>query len=411
VGLGVQVPEDALHRVVQRLGLEEAVLVENLEAATQRGQRLVGLAHVVGQRLEAVLRLARLRVEFALAVDPVVVQEVDQPFWPQPAAQRIDRAHLRLAQVEDALQHLQILWLHLVVADGHGVIGVGAAPPAGLVVQGEDLDPAVGEDLFQPLDLGGDAFAAALPAVLVVHVEDQVDRHPFLDDAGQQQPAEEGLAGAAFAEDARRALHQPLQAERHLDLFHVQRLADVEEMRLALGIEAFCAEDLADLLLAGWPHGAEVAGHRLDRPRLAVFVQHQHRAEMHQAKGADASMHRGQEVVAHVGRVEHELLAGRAQLHIGDHAEEAFALAAHHRVAAHSQLLGAPLALQPHSQPLGQRAADDHAQALGDGLLLWPVPLLWPVSDRATPGLAGAGQRVELGVEGGVGKRCSAGCD
>ena len=170
-----------------RLRLHEVVVAHTLEAPAQRGQGILALPGVLGQRLQTGYLLAGIRVEAAVGVHPVVVQEIRQPRLAELAVERVDRTHLRLGEVQDARQHLQIFRLDLVVADIHSVVGVRAAAPRRLVVQGEDADLA-GEDLLQPFHLTAQILARTCPAILVVHVEDQVDGHALLDDAGQQQP-------------------------------------------------------------------------------------------------------------------------------------------------------------------------------------------------------------------------------
>src|SRR6266571_249696 len=65
------------------------------------------------------------------------------------------------------------------------------------------------------------------PAVLGVHIEDQVDRGAGFDHTAQDQSGEKALAGAGLAEDAVRALDEApqIQAYRHI---HVDRLTDLE---------------------------------------------------------------------------------------------------------------------------------------------------------------------------------------
>ena len=151
-------------------------------------------------------------------------------------------------------------------------------------------------------------------------------------------------------------------------------------------VVALLAEDLADFLLAGLAHFAEMSRHRLDRLGLTVF-QRQHRREVNDAEGADADMHLTQEGIAQVRRTEQQIVAGRAKLHVGDHAEEALLLAADHHIAADCQLFRGHLSVQADLQPTRQRAGDHPAQTLRDG------------QRRESLLDTGAGQRVELGVE------------
>ena len=177
-----------------------------------------------------------------------------------------------------------------------------------------------------------------------MHVEDQVDRHPLLDHAGQQQPREEGLARARLAEDAARPLDQPLQVQGDLDALHVQRRADVEVVRrLSADLpHALLAEDLVDLGLAGGGDRREVLRHGLDRLRLVLAIlQDEQRAEVHRAEGGRALVDRGQERVGHVRRLLGDQRVGAVQRHVGDHAEEARPPPPRHHVAAHGHVLKA----------------------------------------------------------------------
>ena len=64
--------------------------------------------------------------------------------------------------------------IQLIVADLDGEIDLAAASPRGLGVQGEDADPAIVEELAQSLDVLL-RLVLALPPILIVHVEDEVD--------------------------------------------------------------------------------------------------------------------------------------------------------------------------------------------------------------------------------------------
>ena len=75
---------------------------------------------------------------------------------------------------EHFLEQLEVLELDLVVADLDDVVGADAAAQRGLGVEREDGDPAR-EELLEPLDAVARALEGALVAVLVVHVEDEVD--------------------------------------------------------------------------------------------------------------------------------------------------------------------------------------------------------------------------------------------
>ena len=75
--------------------------------------------------------------------------------------------------------------------------------------------------------------AAALPPVFVVHVEDQIDGFALLQHSNEQDPGQEGLTCAAFAEDAVGARDELLQVETEL-CFHVERVPDEESLLVFL---------------------------------------------------------------------------------------------------------------------------------------------------------------------------------
>ena len=83
---------------------------------------------------------------------------------------------------------------------------------------------------------------AAFPAVFVVHIKDQVDGGALLQHTDQQHAGQEGLAGAALAEDAVGAFDEFRQVQANLGL-HIQRSADEELLFI------FTAEDDFDISL------------------------------------------------------------------------------------------------------------------------------------------------------------------
>ena len=194
------------------------------------------------------------------------------------------------------MQHRHVFGLQLIVADGYVVIDLAAAPPAAFRIERDHGHLARGEQLPQALHFGL-RLVLALPAVFVVHVEDQIDRHILFDDARQQHPREEGLARAALAKHPARSFHQPFEVEIDADAVHVQRLAHVEETGL------FFAEDLIHILGGRLDHAREVTGHGLNGLGLGrAFFQHQHRRDVQQAERVGADHHVAHEVVAHIRR-------------------------------------------------------------------------------------------------------------
>ena len=164
------------------------VLAETLELAAQGGQRLLGDAQFLGQALDAAV----------ITIDMFVVQEFAQPHFLQFAVHGVHGGDLWLGQVHDPGQHLDILRLDVFITDLNREIGVRTAPPTAFVVQRGD-DHLAGEDLFQALDAVR-VFGGPFPAILVVHIEDQIGGHTVFDHACQQRAAEECLTGARFAE-------------------------------------------------------------------------------------------------------------------------------------------------------------------------------------------------------------------
>src|SRR4030042_1431636 len=134
---------------------------------------------------------------------------------------------------------------------------VSSPPPISSVffIQGKDADVRL-KELLETFD-GRALFRRALPAVLVVHIENQVDGFAFLQHADEQNAGEEGLAGAALAEDAVGALDELLQVEAELGL-HVQRVADIESLLV------LAAEDELHIPLRSQVDHGEVTGHGLD---------------------------------------------------------------------------------------------------------------------------------------------------
>src|SRR5439155_17349651 len=95
-----------------------------------------------------------------------------------------------------------------------------------------------------------------LPAVLTVHVEDEVRGHPAADHTAEDEAREEALARARLAEDAVAALHEAaqVQADRYV---HVEWRAQLEAI-LALG-----AKDALEVALVGHEDRREVRWDRL----------------------------------------------------------------------------------------------------------------------------------------------------
>ena len=127
-------------------------------------------------------------------------------------------------EVERFRQSFDILRLYLVVAYGDLRVRREAAPLGHLGVQGKHGHLGR-EELLQSL-YGRAALSCSLPAVFVVHIEYQVYRRVLLQRSRQKDAGEEGLSGAALAEDAVGPFHQLFQVKVDARVLHVQRTAD-----------------------------------------------------------------------------------------------------------------------------------------------------------------------------------------
>ncbi len=271
----VQVLHDLGHHVLAGAGLQETEPAKESQLALDGSQRAA---------VELALLQQHVQLGGAFLVALALGQELIDPALAQAPPQVVQRTDLHLGQAHQVAEHVDILRLDLVVADAHLEIHFARATSRGLGVEGHYADLA-GKELAQALYLVL-ALRLALPAILVVHVKDQVDCAALLDDARQQGARQKGLAGAAFAKDAAGALHEPAQVQVHAHLFHVQGGADVK-VPLVLG-----AKDLVDVLLGGLVDRRKVGRHRLDRlGLLRVPLQHQHGRDLQAAKGAGPLVH------------------------------------------------------------------------------------------------------------------------
>src|SRR5690606_35026228 len=263
---------------------------------------------------------------------------------------RVRKAH-RLAQ------HGDIFRLDFIVAQLDLEIGPHVAPPRRFGIERDDANLGR-EELFQPFGARA-AFVGDFPAVVVVHVENQVDRLAAGDDARQQHARQEALAGAAFAKDADGTLDQPLEVEVDLRFFQFERRADVEVGRV------LAAKHGVDVLDAGIEYRHEVARNGFDRTR-GVFgvVNRQHGCGVQLAIGGSADIDIAQErVVDDFGRVALDSGIGAIERNVGDHAEETLVFAAHDDIAPNRQIFNRLLRVELDDQPFAERAADDHAEA------------------------------------------------
>ena len=180
------------------------------------------------------------------------------------AGQLIGSLHGGFGQIQGLPQKNNIFRLDFIIADAHHGIGADLAPAGAFFIQGKD-GHLLREKLFQGFDLIA-GLAAAFPAIFVVHIKDQVDGGALLQHADQQHAGEEGLAGAALAENAVGALDELRQVQANFGL-HIQRSADEEFLLI------FPAEDQLDIPLRRHFDGGEMAGHGLDRLRSVQSAQ------------------------------------------------------------------------------------------------------------------------------------------
>ena len=208
----IEVFEDALHRVLARPGHKEGETSQPLQTAAQ-----VAVAALVNvQPVEHIFRI--LAVQIRDTLQPVLLAEL--------AHQLIDRLYCRFGETQGLPQQGDVLRLDLVVADLHDVVGAEAAAAGALLIQSED-GHLRRKELLQALHLPLPLLRGALPAILVMHVEDEIGRGALLDHPDQQEPGEERLAGAALAKDPVRARDElgDVEAARGL---HVQGGPHVE---------------------------------------------------------------------------------------------------------------------------------------------------------------------------------------
>ena len=190
----IELVDDLVDAVARRIADEEIPALEALHAPLKRRQR-------PGARRRVLLDLLNVvRVELEQPLDPALA-----PLF----AQRIGGIDHRVGQVHGRAQHVDVFRLDLVVAELDLEIGAASCAARRLGVERADAD-LVGEQLLQPFGARA-ALVDDFPAVIVVHVEDQADRLLARDHAGDDQARQEALARAALAEDADRALDQPLE--------------------------------------------------------------------------------------------------------------------------------------------------------------------------------------------------------
>src|SRR5690606_12877190 len=197
------------------------------------------------------------------------------------------------------------------------------------------------------------------PAVIVVHVEDQIGGDLVLDDPRQQNPRQEALAGPTFAEDAHRPLDQPSQVEVNLRFFEFQRRADVEMRRV------LAPEHVVHIVGGCDLDRHEMAGDGLHRAWFALFlVNGEHRRDMDRPESRCARVNLAQKWVREIRRVAADGGVSGVKRDVGDHAEETLVAAAHNDVTPHGQVFDYRLAGKLDIEPPAQRAADHHAEAL-----------------------------------------------
>ena len=338
--------------VLVHLFLQEVELFQAFELAVQGRYGFRVRPHFVGKFLDLLGFLA---------------QQGGQPLAAVLVPDQVGRLHRGGVQVELVRQRGDVFHGDLVVGDFDGEIALHAAPPGRLGINGEDGHLAA-EKLLQALDEPRSSTAAGflrrLPAVLAVHVENEVDGAVFMDQARQHQARQERLAGTRLAENPVAALDEALQVDADRRV-HVQGLADVKIARVAL-----VPEDAVDVLLLGLADYGEVNGNSFDEVRFTrlvvgnvVLLRHQEGPQADGAVGRGAVQHLAHEVLRLVRRVGQHLRVGGVEANVGDHAKEAAFLALDdHEPAGANVLHGVPL-VQLHFQTVDEGAVDDHADA------------------------------------------------
>ncbi len=290
----------------------------------------------------------------------VVRGQLLDPRIPEPVfaqAGRLDRGRV---QPQLILEQRDVLDLDLVQPDRDLPVRLDGPRPRAGGIQGVDRDLRR-EELAQPFDHPA-ALALALPAVLAVHVEDQVCGHAALDRAAQQQPSQKALACPGLAEHAVRALDESLEVQSHRHV-HVERLTDLEVDVVGR------AEHAREVALLGREDRGEVTWHGPDRRRTGggfqlIAGEHQHRLDLDRAVRGGAGQDRPQEAVVRRRRAGLDLVARRGELDVGDQAEEVVLLPSYAHEAPDPHVLDRRDGLQPRQQPLDQRPLDNQPQPL-----------------------------------------------
>ncbi len=144
-------------------------------------------------------------------------------------------------------------------------------------------------------------------------------------------------------------------------MFQFQRRTDVE-----MGL-VFRAEDIVHVLVGCVINQREMAGDRLDRTRLVVFGDHQHRRDMDRPVSRRPAVDIAHERVGDVRRVVLDIRAGAHEFDIGQHTEEALVFTMYHHITPDGQVFDRLAAFQLDHQPLRQRSPDHDAQTVAIG--------------------------------------------
>ena len=172
----------------------EREALEDAEPAAERAERRGVLADLIR--------------EFGQCVGGVGEKRGD-PAVPPALLERVARLRAEVGNAERRGEHADVLWLDFVEADPR--LGVGRlAPPARRIGVEREHGDACAEELLEPLRSVA-RLARPLPPVFAVHIEHEIDGDAALQNAGEQDPREETLAGAALAEHAVGAFDELLQ--------------------------------------------------------------------------------------------------------------------------------------------------------------------------------------------------------
>ena len=283
----------------------------------------------------------------------------------QPAPKRRRQAWAastaRSVEIEGLAQDFKVVGLDIAGADQDLAVGAGSAG-----FEGVELDVGLVALLEGAQAAGRGALELHLPAVVVVHVEDEGNGAVAVGRGGrrasehgvEQVEDEDALAGAALAEHAGGTLEEALEVDANFELVHAEGGADGDA-------GAVGGEGAIEGVLVGGMDGGKVAGEAAGAGRFFAVVT-EFEVGVDGEGGVDAS------VLEDLAQERGFVLAGGPDGGAGvdglegdvrDHAEDAEAAAnIGLRVLAE---LGGLARIEPHLEALREGASDDDAEGLG----------------------------------------------